>query len=153
MDNKMSKPVKVLFDLENDGDGYPPVAHELLNVSCLANGDYQIKNAPFFVRNISYHDVIRAKKSSIENQLEFIGVVKESTFTSISIIIFDQKLDVFLMELLDGLNCVIEFGEFKQYRILAVAIPETADYMKLRIQLEKLEDDDKMSFEELAVAH
>lgn len=57
------------------------------------------------------------------------------------------------MDLLRGLGCVIEYGEFGVFRVLSVAIPESADYVELRNQLENLEKQNKLSFEELAVAY
>lgn len=144
---------KVLFTLENDGDGYPPIEYELLNVTAISSDTFRIENAPFFVREVSYNDVVRATQSDLKEQFEFVEVVEESTFTSISIIILDKVMDVFLMDLLRGLDCVIEYGEFGMFRMLSVAIPATTDYHALRGQLEVLESQNKLSFEELAVAH
>ena len=56
------------------------------------------------------------------------------------------------MDLFRGLGCIIEYGEFDSFRVLGVAVPESVDYKKLRIQLEYLELQSKLSFSELAVA-
>jgi len=144
---------KVIFELEHDRNGYPPIEFELLNVTSVSGDNFRIDNAPFFVREISYNDVVKAKKSEVKGQYHFVEVVEPSAFTSISIIILNREMDVYLMDLLRGLNCVVEFGEFGRFRILAVAIPETTDYHLLKIQLETLESQNKLSFEELAVAH
>lgn len=145
--------VKVVFPLEQNEDGYPPIKYELLNGTMLSGDSLRIDNAPFFVSNISYHDTLKVKETEIPGQFEFVELIEASTFTSISIIIMDASMDTFLMDLLRGLGCVIEFGEFGPYRILAVAVPASTDYEGLRSQLEHLEAQSKISFAELAIAH
>lgn len=144
---------KIVFTLERDEDGYPPISIEMLNAVPLEGGLFQIENAPFFVRDISFHDVVRASSTTAQGQFRFEGVIRPSSFTSLSIIILDASMDVFLMDLLRGLQCVIEYGEFGAYRILAVAVPSTTDYDTLRVQPQSLEDKKLISFSELAVAN
>ncbi len=145
--------LKVLFKLENNEDGYPPISHELINVTDMSNNTFRIDNAPFFVRELSFNDIVFAQESDINEQFEFVCVKEESSFTSISIIILAPSMDSYLMDLLRGLGCVVEYGEFGSYRVLAVAIPAETDYFKLKKQLNSLEEDTKISFEELAIAH
>src|SRR5574340_663026 len=147
----MSMMDKVVFHLEHEEDDYPPIEVELLNATVVSDDLFRIDNAPFFASNVSYHDIIRARKSEIDGQFDFVELVEGSTFTSISIIILDSSMDVYLMDLLRGLNCVVEYGEFGKIRVLAVAVPESTDYPKLRKQLEILEGQSKLSFAELAI--
>lgn len=142
---------KVLFHLDRDEDGFPPIAAETLNATRLGDGLFRIENAPFFVPNLSFNDVVRASSTDVEDQYAFEEVVNASDFTSLSIIILDQSMDTLLMDLLRGLDCVIEFGEFGAYRVLAVAVPAATDYEGLRQQLQSLEDQGLLSFAELAV--
>jgi hypothetical protein len=142
---------KVIFQLEQDDDGFPPIAVELLNATSLGGGLFQIQNAPFFTKNISYNDVVKALPTEVSEQYQFEEVIEQSRFTSLSIIILDSSMDKFLMDLLRGLDCVIEYGEFGVYRMLAVAVPDTTNYASLREQLESLEDRELLSFAELAV--
>jgi len=144
--------IKVLFQLERDEDGFPPVAVEMLNASPCGVDLFQIQNAPFFVTNVSYNDVVRAVPTEIVGQFQFESVVERSEFTALSIIIFDAEMDTFLMDLLRGLGCVIEYGEFGVYRVLAVAVPSTTDYRSLSEQLMGLEHQELISFAELAVS-
>jgi hypothetical protein len=142
---------KMIFQLETDEDGYPPISVEMFNVSELGNGLFRVQNAPFFAANISYNDVVRAAPTDVAGQCQFEEVVEPSQFTSVSIIILDSTMDDFLMDLLRGLNCIIEYGEFGVYRVLAVAVPGTADYSSLREKLQLLENKELISFAELAV--
>jgi hypothetical protein len=144
--------MKIAIPLECNEDGYPPIQYELLNATAISANSFRIDNAPFFAPNISYNDIVRARQSSIPEQFDFVELIEGSTFTSISIIILDASMDVFLMDLLRGLNCVIEYGEFGKFRVLAVAVPASTDYSQLRIQLEHLETKSMISFAELAIA-
>jgi hypothetical protein len=145
--------VKVSFPLEVDEDGFPPIRVELLNATQLSAHTFRIENAPFFVPNVSFGDVVGGESRGIEGQFEFTSVVEPSEFTSIAIILLDSAMDTLLMDLLRGLGCVIEYGEFGTFRVLAVAVPATTNYPALRLQLEGLEADSKLSFSELSVAH
>lgn len=144
---------KVAVILEKDEDGYPPISVELLNATAISDDVFRIENAPYFAKNISYHDVVQADRSSVDGQFDFSKVVEESTFTSISIIILDPAMDVALMDILRGLDCVVEYGEFGRLRVLAVAVPASTNYGELRQKLQRLEERGQISFAELAVAH
>ena len=142
--------IKVIFKLEMSEEGFPPVSFEFLNAEVLEGGLFRIKNAPFFVANISYDDVVEVVESDVAGQYQFETVVEQSTFTSVSIILLDESVDSHLMEMLRGQDCVIEYGEFGVYRLLAVAVPESTDYAALRTELQSLEDRQLISFAELA---
>lgn len=146
-------PYKIILKLESDEEGYPPVAHEKLNANKISMNRFAISNAPFFVANISYPDIVKAHESEELGLYNFDGLIQGSSFTSISVIILDPQLDVFLMDLFRGLNCAIEYGEFGNFRMLAIAIPAATNYQQLRNQLTHLELQEKLSFSELAVAH
>jgi hypothetical protein len=142
---------KIAFQLEQDEDGYPPIAVELLNATKISEDQFRLDNAPFFAPEVSYGDVVRARPTDIEGQFLFDGLIEGSDFTSISIILLDRAMDSFLMDLFRGHHSVIEYGEFGNYRMLAVAIPATQNYGELRRQLAELEAQGKLSFAELAV--
>jgi hypothetical protein len=143
--------VRIQFRLDPDEDGYPPVTVEVLNASPQADGLFRLDNAPFFTRDVSYGDLVRATPSEVSGQYEFESVVSESAFTSISIILLDREMDELLMNLFRGCQCILEFGEFGKLRMLAVAIPASADYAVLRAKLTGYEAQEKLSFAELAV--
>lgn len=147
-----SSDVKIRFDLLQDEDGYPPVSLEMLNATEIGPNLYRVENAPFFMENVSYGDVVVALPTATAGLFKFKEVAEQSKFNSLSIIILDKSMDVFLMDLLRGLDCVIEYGEFGELRVLAVAVPESTDYLELRDQLLELEEKELISFAELAVS-
>ena len=142
---------KVAYRLEQNAEGFPPIAVEILNAIDLGHEQFQIKNAPFFAEGVSYDDVVRALPTAVPGQYQFETVVQASSFISLSLIIMDDSMDSFLMSLLRGLDCVVEYGEFGAYRVLSVAVPEAANYAALRNQLQILEDKGQISFAELAL--
>lgn len=144
---------KVFYTLQVNEDGYPPISVEMLNATRVSDDAFLIENSPFFAENVAFHDVVRARPTPVQGQFEFCGVVEESPFTALSIILLDVSMDRFLMDLLRGLGCVLEYGEFGAYRVLAVAVPPRIDYRPLRTQLEDLERRELISFAELSLAH
>lgn len=143
--------MKVAYSLEVNEDGYPPISIELLNAARVSGDTFRIENSPFFAENVAFHDVVRARATDVPGQFQFSEVVEESPFASISIILLDKAMDRFLMDLLRGFGCVLEYGEFAAYRVLAVAVPPRVDYEPLRRQLTDLEGRGLLSFAELAL--
>lgn len=142
---------KIIFELERDEDGFPPISVEMLNATSLGDGRFRLQNAPFFAENISYNDIVKATPTGVSGQFRFEEVIEPSEFASISIIILDSSMDEFLMELIRGFDCVVEYGEFGVYRVLAVAIPDATNYALLREKLRLLEDGEQVSVAELAL--
>src|SRR3546814_1154913 len=99
---------KVLFQLEQDEDGFPPIKVEMINAAPLGDGLFKIENAPFFTSNISYNDVVKESPTVVSEQYKFEEVVEQSQFAALSIIIMDESMDSFLMDLFRGLGCVID---------------------------------------------
>lgn len=142
---------KIKFQIDRDEDGFPPISVETLNAIRVSDDLFRIQNAPFFASNVSYGDIVKASPTESLEQHTFECVVEQSQFISVSIIILDSSMDSHLMDLFRGLGCVIEYGEFGVYRVLAVAVPATSDYVLIREQLQSLEDRDMLSFAELAL--
>jgi len=144
--------VKIAIHLDRNEDGFPPISIELLNADQVSDETFRIRNAPFFAPNVAYQDLVRARPSAVVGQFDLCEMVESSPFTCISIILLDATLDQFMMDLLRGMGCVIEYGEFGVYRVLAVAVPPAADYASLRATLDDLESRELISYSELCVA-
>jgi hypothetical protein len=139
---------KVKFRIEQD-DGFPPIRAELLNATPLPGGHFRLENAPYFAQGASYHDIVQAAETGLPGVYEFIRVVERSDFIGLSIILLDDAVDARLDAALDGKECIVEYGEFSGYRVVAVAVPPEADYMALKSQLSELEHLDLISLAEL----
>lgn len=140
---------KIEFPLEPE-DGYPPISVESLNALSTESGQFEIRNSPFFVKNVAYGDCVSAVKRQ-DGQFEFEACTAWSGFKAISIILFDDSLDIELMDILRGLRCVIEYGEFADLRMVAVGIPGSVDYVPIRSALQEYERLGKISYAELVV--
>jgi hypothetical protein len=49
--------VKIVFSLERDDDGYPPVTTESLWAKSKADGLFELYNVPFYAQGISWKDI------------------------------------------------------------------------------------------------
>lgn len=145
----MSDYVKIRFELLPD-DGYPPVGVETLNALKLNEGRFLIKNAPFFIQNISYADIVEARENE-NGGYDFVKCLESSDFNSISIILMNNALDVELMDFFRGFESIIEYGEFGSLRMLAVAIPNEISYSEIKKYLDTREAEGLISYSELAL--
>ena len=128
---------KIEFPLEIE-DGYPPISVESLNARRVENEQFEILNTPFFVKNVAYGDFVSASKQQ-DGRLVFDACTKWSGFKAISIILLDDSMDTEIMDLLRGLQCVIEYGEFGDLRMVAVGVPVSVDYTQIRNSLDAYE--------------
>jgi hypothetical protein len=138
---------KIDFELEVI-DGFPPISIERLNAKPWGDKYFEIQNTPFFVPETAYGDIVAVAQSG-EGRLVFDGCVKPSTYKAISIIILDAEMDRQLMDDLRGRDCVVEYGEFGVYRVLAVGVPSSSDYVAIRALLDGHKAKGKISFAEL----
>lgn len=140
-------PKKIAFTLDVE-DGYPPISVEQLNAKEIAPGQFELLNSPFFINEVAYGDVVAVDVGE-SGRLVFKSCLNQSTFKAISIIIIDSKMDVAIMDLLRGKDCVIEYGEFGALRMVAVGIPESADYVDIKKSLDDYEKAGMLSYAEL----
>jgi hypothetical protein len=128
-------------------DGYPPISVESLNARRVENGQFELLNTPFFAKDVAYGDLVTAALGA-DGRLIFEACTKFSGFKAISIILLDDSLDIELLDLLRGLQCVIEYGEFGELRMVAVGIPGTVDYTPIKNSLDAYERLGKLSYAE-----
>lgn len=138
---------KIAFSLEVD-HGYPPISVEWVNAEALDEDRFVIRNSPFFVEELAYGDVVTVTCSA-DGVLEFESCVEQSSFKALSIIILNERMDRELMDFFRGLQCVIEYGEFGKKRMLAVGVPDTVDYTKVKQALDGYETSGLISYAEL----
>lgn len=133
------------LDIEN---GFPPIGVETLNARPREDGTFDIMNTPFFVKETAYGDVVNARRNT-SGRLEFVGCVQQSSYKAISVIFLTDDVKISLLDDFDWGDCIVEFGEFPGYRMLAIAIPGTADYARIKSLLDAYESDGQLSYAEL----
>jgi hypothetical protein len=129
-------------------DGFPPISVERINAKFCGDGMYELENTPFFAPETAFGDIVTASLTP-HGRLQFDSCVRPSSYKSISIIILDESMDRELMDDLRGRDCVIEYGEFGVFRMLAVGVPPATDYVAIKALLDKHELDGKISYAEL----
>lgn len=141
------KTKKIHFQLENE-DGFPPIGVETLNACASDDGNFELVNAPFFIRETAYGDIVSAALSA-DGRLEFVNCVKPSDYKAISVILMEPAIRTLLIDDLRGKNCIIEYGEFPGFKMLAIAIPKTTDYGPIKLLLDEYQNSEKLSYAEL----
>lgn len=119
------KTVKINFSLKVE-DGFPPIGVETLNAKALEDGTFELLNAPFFVKETAYGDIVSATMSA-ESRLEFADCVRASAYKAIAVILLGSNVRQRLMDVFDWKDCIVEYGEFAGYKTLAIAIPDIVD--------------------------
>jgi hypothetical protein len=141
--------VKVQFVLDINEYDFPPVRVESIDATEMAGGLFRLESAAYFVEGVAYHDVVHALPTEMPGQFEFVRVVGKSDFVPMSVILFDDDVDEAVMTLLRVDDCVVEYGEFDGYRMLAVAVPPGVAFEPLREQLLDFEELGRISVAEL----
>ena len=80
--------VKILFYLQKDEDGYPPV--EVESVWAIPKErDYEINSIPFYVKGIALGDLVRADPAE-DGALEFRSVLRRSGHSTYRILLLKK---------------------------------------------------------------
>ncbi|GAA0211090.1 hypothetical protein GCM10009123_17930 [Kangiella japonica] len=140
---------KILFRLEQDEDGYPPVNYENLWALPLGNELYKIDNTPFFVEGVSNGDIVKAVEN--DNELVFQKVITASSNSTVRVIMFDESKISYIRNKMKDLNCTSELAE--SLGLISIDIPESANYKKFEEILKKGELDGYWEYEESALRH
>jgi hypothetical protein len=143
--------VKVDFPLEIRDDGFPPISVETLNGELLPNGFITLVNTPFFVEEIALGDIIEALPPSSNRNYLFGRVIEEGTSKSISIIFIVDSSKEEVYQTIKELGCYSEYGEFKEYNMLAVEVPKSVKFEMVINYLSKEEERGLISYSELCI--
>jgi len=140
---------KVLFRLEQDECGYPPVSVEGVWALRLANGNMRVDNIPFYVMGISAGDEIEVRSDGSE--LWFISMVapsKNSTFRLIPMDVGDlQKVRMSVERLGCKTECHSSAG------LIAVEVPANVPIQPFLSYLMDARESGLLDFEEAALRH
>ena len=80
---------KILFQLFQDEDDWPPFSVESIWSAKLESHVYRLNNVPYFAKNISLGDVIRTQE--IDGQEWFLEVQKESANSTVHVFCFEGR--------------------------------------------------------------
>jgi len=124
---------KVTFELTQDADGYPPFASESVWVQRTKDPTiFVVDNIPFFVRDISLEDVIRAEFR--DAQLHYIETLRRSGHTTLHCIFLDDGQFKPVTDHLERLGCEWEQSHIKH--LIAIDVPPLVSYQDVMKSLQ-----------------
>ncbi len=135
--------VKVLFDLEQDEDGYPPATAETLWAVRVGDGLFQIDNIPFFVHGIAVNDIVSATPEEIFRYKE---VVRPSGHGTIRLIVSETSDVQAVRDLFRQLGCSSELSHLPH--LIAVDVPPSVSPQELKKVLDAGQEQDRWGYEE-----
>lgn len=147
--NVNSNKLKIIFNIEQDEDGYPPVSFESLWAFPLNNGNYIIDNIPFFIYGIAAGDEISAL--NIEQEFFFDKLIRHSGSSVFRVFSKQhEKIDEIRKKFIE-LNCSSEYNE--QFNLIAIEIKKEIDIFPLLSYLVTSQELGKLDFEEAVLHH
>ncbi|MEZ4317125.1 MAG: DUF4265 domain-containing protein [Myxococcota bacterium] len=145
---------KIVFPLDVDEDGFPPIGSESLNAR-REGTRFILDNTPFFVPGVALGDVVEAVPApSGSGKYDFVRVVTPSTNKALSIIFLEFGIKDAVCDELRARGCFCEWGTFGRggtLLMLAVSVPDSCSYPSIADFLDRYERDDRLSYAELAV--
>jgi hypothetical protein len=130
-----NKHIKIFFELNQEND-WPPYAVESMWGVHLDKDLYQLDNTPFYIRGVSYKDIVIAIKDT-EGILQFQKISKESGHSTIRVYLFNELDEELFIKQVNNLNCSIE--KFDSH-FFAIDIPPE---IKLKCILDFLKNKEK----------
>ena len=143
------EPKKILFRLPKGDDGYPPDDWESLWASEVEPGLFSIDNIPFFVRGVSWGDVVSAE--SKQDEWHFKQVVRPSSHSVVRIIVYEESDVETIRDELRGLGCDTEKSHIPG--LIAVDIPPTTSYDEVVEILTRVASRELLDYEEASIRH
>ena len=142
---------KILFQLFQDEDDWPPFSVESIWSAKLESHVYRLNNVPYFAKNISIGDVIRTQE--IDEQEWFLEVQKESANSTVHVFCFDKVKRDNLQTWAKLNHCTWEYAFKQQY--IALSIPPDVPKVTWIAKLNELESlhDDGLEYEVSALRH
>ena len=131
--------VKILFDFEEDGG----TQVESMWAVPVANG-YKIDNIPFYVREVACEDVVSADLDT-DGALHFVALVAASGHSTVRLWFANEKDVIEVRESLRNMGCS---SEMDLSRLVAVDIPPSIPYERVRAYLDHLEREAVLEYEE-----
>lgn len=147
-----AKMFKIAFDLELDRPGWPPVSVEHLWGE-KTNVKYEVRlvNTPFFVRGVSYGDLVQVRPDHERRELVFDKFKSESGHSTIRIILMTPDARSEIESKLLELGCSWEAAD-QFASLFAVDIPDEVDYESVLEWLRSCVDASEIEFQESAIS-
>jgi hypothetical protein len=140
--------VKLLFKLDRDENGYPPVDWESMWAISVSSDEFEIDNIPFYVRGISCGDVVRAKRSDAGEWL-YVELIEASQNSTVRVFVSSPSEASFYIDSLVTMGCDCERSNIT--RLFTVHVPNGCALKPILEFLSKAESEGKLEYEEGAI--
>lgn len=144
MTSASKKEVKIVFDVAQNEDGWPPFSTESLWAAKTASRGYEIRSVPFFVNGISMGDVVRCSGRRGGKQ-QFAEVLQESSNSTLRIVCFNGRRREEIAKWLRKRECSFEYALDQEY--MSASIPSTLNAQALLKILVMLSKEGEFEFE------
>lgn len=140
----------VVFELEVDDDGWPPVSSERVWATHLGGDAYRIGNAPWFVLDLAVDDVVEATPPDPDSQPVFVRLLEPSDHITIRLIVYSTgPLRGDLARAMQPFVDLGAWGEGAQgYAMVALDIEPTLPLAEMKRLLVAGEQDGSWAYEE-----
>lgn len=143
------KQIKIVFELEQDENGFPPDKWETLWAVEDGTGLYVIDNIPFFVKGVSSGDLVSAKKDG--DELIFVKVVKPSTNSVFRVYVRDVETVPQVREQFRSLGCESEVAHIP--KLVAIELPGDRSFNPVANLLAEGEENGRWGYDEGVLRH
>ena len=116
----MGRSVRIHFPLQQDEDGYPPVAVESVWAQPSTQArEYVLDNVPFFARDATIGDTVLIREE--DGNLWFEKLMYRSGNSLVRVVFFDPDVVKVVSDRLVSMGCDVEY--LQDHELLAVSIP------------------------------
>ena len=146
--------IKVSFDLDHtDWHGHPAETLWADPVPEISSRAFRLQNSPFFMRGISYLDIVDTTPTEGDGFFEFKRVIKRSGHSTYMLLVAeDEPRFREYWGALQALGCTYEWGSKKfsigHRRFYSVDVPPLSDLNKVIAILERGESDGTWMYQE-----
>lgn len=141
----MTSPQRIHFQLDEDADGYPPVAVESVWATPGSkSNEYVLDSIPFFTREATNGDMVKVLKK--EGRFWFESIVKSSNNSLMRVVFFDRGCVEKIRGQLVDLGCSTEYLEI--HNLMSVDIPIEVDLTAVQKYLEAEVANGRIDYEE-----
>jgi Domain of unknown function (DUF4265) len=141
--------VKIIFRLEQDSDGYPPVEYEGIWAEHQGGKLYAIDNIPFFTRAATLGDIIEADVR--DNEYIYLRTVTPSANSLLRVVYYDPKEIAIIRTTLEQLGCSSELNDV--HHLISVNIPQGVALDTVQAFLAGGFQSDRWDYEEAMIRH
>ncbi|MGK4008269.1 DUF4265 domain-containing protein [Sorangium sp. So ce1036] len=135
---------RLVFPLERDEDGYPPVDYERVWVILIDENSAIIDNIPFFCREVALGDTVRYRTGD-GNELFCVSTLKRSGNSLIRVLYYEADPSD-LRRSLEQLGCETELDV--SHSLIAVSVPPGDKLEKVQKVLAEKESQGELGYEE-----